>query len=246
MKMNKMKILVVISNYNEEGSIERCINDFKKNSTIEADLIVIDNASTDHSVELIAQNNVECVVHPVNTGGSEGVIKTALLYAFMQGYDIYCHLDGDGQHNACDLAKLIKPIIDKKADIVIGSRFLNKEGFQSLFIRRLGITFFSALISSISRRSITDLTSGFRSYNKKTISYFVQQYKHEFEPCVQMLLIAHYAGLMVKEVPTVMKPRITGRSGIGLKKALKFSIFGIILVVGTILQKNNIKRISCR
>jgi len=244
--MSKPKILTVISNYNEEKLIECCINDFKENSTIESDLLVIDNGSTDRSMELILKSNVACLRHPVNTGGSVGVIKTALLYSFLNDYDIYCHLDGDCQHNANELNKLIQPIVDGSADIVIGSRFLDKEGFQSFFMRRLGIFSFSYLVSFISGQKITDLTSGFRAYNKKAISFFAQQYKHEFEPCIQMLLIAHYARLVIKEVPVVMNPRIAGRSAIDLIQSLKFPVFGIIFIIGTVLQKDNIRRIACR
>ena len=244
--MNKLKILTVISNYNEEALIASCIRDFKENATIESDLIVIDNASTDQSVEIVRRHNVQCLRHPVNTGGSAGVIKTGLLYSYSRGYDIYCHLDGDCQHNACDLAKLIQPIIEGNADIVVGSRFLNKKGFQSFFMRRLGINSFSYLFSRISGQKITDLTSGFRAYNKKANSFFATQYPHEFEPCIQMFLIAFFAGLVIKEVPVIMNPRLAGRSEIGIIQALKFPIFGLIYTIGTILQRNIIRRLRCK
>jgi glycosyltransferase involved in cell wall biosynthesis len=235
--MSKTRILTVISNYNEEKLIERCINDFKRNSTIISDLLVIDNASTDRSVELILSNNTDCLCHPINTGGSAGVIKTALLYSFLNDYDIYCHLDGDCQHNADELATLIQPIIDKKANIVVGSRFLFKEGFQSFFLRRLGIFAYSYVVSRIAGQKITDLTSGFRAYDKKAIRFFAKQYQHELDPCIQMLLIASFAGLILKEVPVRMNPRCAGRSEIGIIQALKFSILGAIHIIGIILQK---------
>lgn len=244
--MNKPKIITVISNYNEEQLIELCIKDLRKNSTIESDLIVIDNASTDKSVELVLKNNVKCLQHSVNTGGSAGVIKTALLYSFLHDYDIYCHFDGDCQHNANELAKLIQPILDGKADIVVGSRFINKRGFQSFFMRRMGIFSFSRLVSWVTDRKITDLTSGFRAYNKKAITFFAQQYKHEFEPCIQMFLIAYYAGLVINEVSVIMNPRLAGRSEISFVNAIKFPLFGFISIIGTILQKNSIRRLACK
>lgn len=243
--MSSPRVLTVISNYNEEELIERCINDYKQNSTIVSDLLVVDNASTDRSVELILKNNIDCLCHPVNTGGSAGVIKTALLYSFLSDYDIYCHMDGDGQHNASELEKLIQPIIDGKANMVVGSRFLKRKGFQSFFMRRLGIFSFSYLISQIAGQEITDLTSGFRAYDKKAIRFFADQYKHEFEPCVQMLLIASFAGLKIREVSVTMNPRCAGRSEIGTIQAFKFPIFGVIYIIGTILQKNNIRNLRC-
>ncbi len=243
--MKNLRILTVISNYNEEKLIESCINDFKQNSTIASDLLAIDNASTDRSVELILRNGTDCLCHPVNTGGSAGVIKTALLYSFLYDYDIYCHLDGDCQHNASELAKLIQPIIDKKANMVVGSRFLDKEGFQSFFMRRLGILSFSYIVSRLAGQKITDLTSGFRAYDKKAISFFAKQYKHEFEPCIQMLLIASFAGLIIKEIPVRMNPRCAGRSEIGIVQALKFPVLGAMYIIGIILQKNSIRRLRC-
>ncbi|MDD5617688.1 MAG: glycosyltransferase family 2 protein, partial [Candidatus Omnitrophica bacterium] len=165
--------------------------------------------------------------------------------SFLQNYDIYCHLDGDCQHNANELAKLIQPIIDKKANIVIGSRFLRKEGFQSFFMRRLGIFSFSYIVSRLAGQKITDLTSGFRAYDKKAIRFFAKQYKHEFEPCIQMLLIASFVGLIVKEVPIKMNPRCAGRSEIGILQAFKFAFLGAVYIIGVILQKNSIRRLKC-
>lgn len=239
-----MKILTVISNYNEEKSIEKCIEDFRENAAICADLLVIDNCSTDSSIKVIKETKVDYLQHAVNTGGSAGVIKTALLYAFKNDYDIYCHMDGDDQHNAAELEELVKPIMKGNADIVIGSRFLNKEGFQSYFARRLGIHLFSRLLSIITGQKLTDITSGFRAYNKKAISLFAKNFKHELEACIQLLMIAAYAGLSIKEVSIIMKSRNTGKSEIGVINSIKFPAYGIISIVGTMIQKKAIRGLT--
>ncbi|MCS7337454.1 MAG: glycosyltransferase family 2 protein [Verrucomicrobiae bacterium] len=239
-----MRIVTVISNYNEQGAIEATIRDFRENATIVSDLIVIDNCSTDASLELVKKAGVNYLRHPVNTGGSAGVIKTALLYADMFGYDVYCHMDGDNQHNAAELAKLVQPIAAGEADIVIGSRFIKREGFQSLPVRRVGIFIFSRLVSALTGQKITDLTSGFRAYNKRAIHFFARKFKHEFEACVQMLMVAAYAGLRIREVPVIMNPRLTGRSEFNLVNSIKFPIFGLVSIAGTMLQRNTIKALS--
>jgi len=239
-----MNIVTVISNYNEEGAITSTIEDFRKNATIKSDLLVIDNASTDRSQELLAACDVDYLRHPVNTGGSAGVIKTALLYAWWHGYDIYCHMDGDRQHNARELHKLTKPLEENTADIVIGSRFLTGEGYQSQPVRKLGIFSFSRLVSWFTGQRISDLTSGFRAYNRRAIRFFASQYRHEFEACVQMLMVASYASLRIKEVPVIMNPRLTGKSEVTLRNAVKFPIYGLVLAVGTRLQKPSIERLS--
>ncbi len=236
-----MKILTIISNYNEESEILNTIQDVIENSSIESDILVIDNASNDNSLKLIKSTPVDYISHPVNSGGSVGVIKTSFLYAYMSEYDVYCHMDGDNQHNASDLYKLLEPLKDNQADIVIGSRFINKEGFQSLFFRRIGIRTFSTIVSKLTGNQITDLTSGFRAYNRKAIEFFAKGHRHEFEACIQMLLIASFAGLRIKEVPVIMKPRNSGKSEINFIKSLQFPIFGIISIIGTLLQKSLIK-----
>lgn len=233
-----MKILTIISNFNEENSILETIADIKKNSRINTDILVIDNSSSDSSVYKIRQSNQDYLVHPVNTGGSAGVIKTALLYSFFNYYDIYTHMDGDNQHCAAELNKIIEPLLKKESDIVIGSRFIEKKGFQSHFLRRMGITLFSYILTKITKNKLTDITSGFRAYNRKAIEYFALKYKHEIEASVQMLLIASFAGLKISEVPVIMRPRTSGKSEINIINALKFPVYGTISLIGTLIQKH--------
>ena len=239
-----MRILTVISNYNEQDAIEAAIADFRSNATIVSDLLVIDNCSADRSFELIKKSGANYLRHPANTGGSAGVIKTALLYADLNDYDIYCHMDGDNQHNARELEKIVQPILDGAANIVIGSRFIKREGFQSLPVRRLAIRTFSWLASRLSGQDITDLTSGFRAYDRRAITFFSRQFKHEFDACVQLLLVAALAGLTIKEVPVLMNPRLTGRSEFNFINSAKFPIFSIVSIVGTMLQRKKIRELS--
>ncbi len=233
-----MKILTVISNYNEEKNIKATIEDIRNNSTINSDILVIDNSSTDRSLEIIKELGVDYLEHPVNTGGSAGVIKTALAYSMYHDYDIYCHMDGDNQHFASELDKLVNIIIeDPSVDIVIGSRFIEKKGFQSYFFRRQGIFLFSKIISLLTKTKLTDITSGFRAYNKKTIEIFSKKHKHELEACVQMLLLASYNGLKLRETSVKMKPRMAGKSEFNFINAIKFPIYSSINLIGTLTQK---------
>lgn len=237
---SEKKILLVVSNYNEEKAILSTINDIKKNSAIQADLLVIDNSSTDQSQEIIKKSGVEYIFHPVNTGGSQGVIKTAFAYAYYNDYDIYCHMDGDNQHKASELIKLVKPILENEADVITGSRFIEKKGFQSSFFRRLGIYLSSKLIALVTHKKQTDITSGFRAYNKKAIHYFAKHFKQEIETITQLELVMFFANLKTKDVPVLMQPRISGKSEVNLIYALKFPIYNFISFIGTIIQ--NIKK----
>ena len=233
-----MRILTVISNYNEEHAIVETIKDVRNNSPLKSDLLVIDNCSTDESLDIIKSMDVDFIEHPVNTGGSAGVIKTALAYAHYRNYDIYCHLDGDNQHNAVELGNLIRPLIEEgTADIVVGSRFIEKQGFQSLFLRRITIYSFSRLLSLVTGTRSTDFTSGFRAYNKRAINFFATQFSHEIETPAQLELLIHYSGLRKTEVPVTMKPRKTGKSEINFKNAVKFPIYNIISIIGTLINR---------
>lgn len=232
-----MRILTVVSNFNEEEAISKTLFDLKNNSTIKTDILVIDNSSVDNSIEVIKKLNVDYLVHPVNSGGSAGVIKTAFAYAHYHSYDIYCHMDGDSQHQASELINIIKPILDGEADVVTGSRFIDKKGFQSSFSRRLGILIFSKFISWVVGREYTDITSGFRAYNKKAITYFAKKFKQEIETVVQLELVMHFEGLKGKDIPVLMLPRTSGKSEITFLKAVKFPVYNTISFLGTVIQK---------
>lgn len=233
-----MKILTVISNYNEQRAINDTIADIRNNSPLVSDILVIDNSSTDRSIEIVKGLSVDYLVHPVNSGSSSGVIKTAFAYAYYHNYDIYCHLDGDNQHNANELDILIRPLITEGgADIVVGSRFIEKQGFQSLFLRRITIFLFSKLLTLITGNKSTDFTSGFRAYNKNSIKFFATQFKHEIETPAQLELVIHYSGLKKVEVPVTMKPRKTGKSEINFKNAVKFPVYNFISIIGTLINR---------
>ena len=238
LQKDNMKIITIISNYNEEEAIAATIQDILMNKSIETDILVIDNSSTDNSLQIVKELGVDYLIHPVNTGGSSGVIKTAFAYAYYHDYDIYCHMDGDNQHLASELIKIVDPLLkDKGIDIVTGSRYINKEGFQSTFMRKATIFFFSKIISLITKSNFTDITSGFIAYNNKAIKFFATNFKHEIESATQLQLIAYYAGLKRCDIPVVMKARSVGVSEFNIQNAIKFPIYNFISFIGTIIKR---------
>lgn len=239
MKTNKedTKILLVISNYNEEGAILSTIQDVRENNTLPCDILVIDNCSSDSSIKLIKGSGSEYLWHPVNSGGCMGVVKTAFLYAYYHDYDLYCHMDGDNQHIASEVAKLVEPIIDGSGtDATTGSRFISKNGYQSTRTRRMGIYLFSKILSAITGRKFTDVTSGFRAYNKRVIEFFATRFKREIETITQMELAMYYEGFKTAEVAVEMRARVTGKSIINLHKSLRFPISNMISLIGMMIQ----------
>ncbi len=235
-----MKILIAVIAYNEADSIRDVINDLQKNN-FGYDIIVIDNSSFDNTKQICELLNVKVITHCINSG-IDGTWKTFYKYAYENGYDIVCQFDGDGQHLACELPKIIEPVIKGEADRVIGSRFLTKEGFQSYFFRRIIIKSFAFWISIIIGYKINDVTSGFIALNKKIISFFANYYKHEISDPNVGLILTHYIGAKIIEVPVLMKARKTGRSYYGLINSLAYPVKGFINIVGCLLLKKQIKK----
>lgn len=216
-----MKVLVIIPAYNEQANILETIRDLDTYYP-EIDRVVINDASQDKTKEILQENNVNFIDLPVNLGIGGGV-QTGYLYAYENGYDVAIQMDGDGQHCASELDKIIRPIIDGTADVVIGSRFLTGEGFQSSFMRRLGINFLSNLIWCCTRQRIHDVTSGFRAVNRKFIEIFSKEYAQDYPEPEAIVAVSKYGG-KISEVPVIMRERQNGESSISTIKSLYYMI----------------------
>ena len=159
-----MKKLVIIPAFNEEGNLEKTIKDIKDNAP-DFDYVIINDCSTDKTLEMCRRHGFSYLNLPVNLGIG-GAVQTGYRYAYYHGYDIAVQFDGDGQHSASHLEDMVTTLIDTESDMVIGSRFIEKEGFQSSGLRRIGIKYFTGLIKLLTGKKITDPTSGMRMVNK--------------------------------------------------------------------------------
>lgn len=216
-----MKKLVIIPAFNEEESIVKTVNDIKENSP-SFDYVVVNDCSTDNTVKVCKENNINFIDLPINLGIG-GAVQTGYMYAKKYGYDIAVQFDGDGQHDAKYLDKLASELVDKDLDMIIGSRFITNEGFQSSGIRRIGIKFFTLLIKILFGKKITDATSGMRMCNKKVIDLFVSDYPRDYpEPESVCRLIRE--GFKVEEFPVIMRERSTGVSSISVSKSIYYMI----------------------
>ena len=226
-----MKILVIIPAYNEEESILTTVQALNSVHP-EVDAVVVNDASKDNTKNILSENHIHYLDLPVNLGIGGGV-QAGYMYAYRNGYDIAIQMDGDGQHPASELDKIIAPIKAEKADIVVGSRFVNKEGFQSSAIRRFGIKFLSSLIYLCTGKHILDVTSGYRAVNRKFIKIFSEEYAQDY-PEPEASVTAAKKGAEIIEVPVMMKERQGGMSSISPIK----SIYYMIKVSLAIIIKN--------
>lgn len=216
-----MKKLVIIPAFNEEGNLEKTIKDIKDNAP-DFDYVIINDCSTDKTLEMCRRHGFSYLNLPANLGIG-GAVQTGYRYAYYHGYDIAVQFDGDGQHSASHLEDMVTTLIDTESDMVIGSRFIEKEGFQSSGLRRIGIKYFTGLIKLLTGKKITDPTSGMRMVNKKLLEKFTDEYPKDYpEPeSVVTILAEKYK---VTEIPVVMNEREEGVSSISLKNSVYYMI----------------------
>lgn len=224
-----IKVLIIIPAYNEEESIAEVIEHLTSllmTGTLDAhlsvDYLIINDGSRDSTLEICDKRHFQYLNLPINLGIG-GAVQAGYVYAARNGYDIAVQMDGDGQHDIAYLGAMLKPLLEDEADIVIGSRFLEKEGFQSSGIRRIGIKFLSFLIRITTGKKIMDVTSGFRAVNKRFINIYVNDYPTDYpEPEAIVTAIMHKGRIM--EVPVQMRAREGGSSSITFRKSIYYMI----------------------
>src|SRR5450759_2669642 len=205
------KILVVITAYNEQGRIGEIVRAVKRVLPAAKTLVVNDCSSDDTGSESAAAG-ANVVTHFINLGYG-AALETGYLYALQYGYEFIVQMDGDGQHLPDEAPQILAPVLDGGADIVIGSRYLSpRNTYKTSLARKVGQKFFGLILSVFTGYKITDPTSGFQSLNRRAFELFSRgQFPHDF-PDADVLLMAHYAGFRVKEVPVVMLERSGGAS----------------------------------
>jgi glycosyltransferase involved in cell wall biosynthesis len=236
------RTLVAVIAYNEEKNLVNTLRDLRENGPKGIDVVVIDNGSSDRTKQVALEAGVPVLSHCVNSGGSMGTVMTYFLYAHRNNYDCLCQFDGDGQHVAAELHKIVDLVLADQADYVIGSRFLQKKGFQSYFFRRLGISLFALLDSLAVGQKLTDVTSGFRAYSPRVIRFFATRHRHELSDTNQLLLLSHFAGARIKEVAVVMQARVHGVSEFHSVAAIVFPLKGVVNILGCLLQRKRIRK----
>ncbi len=229
-----MKILVVIPAYNEAGSIQYVIEDLRSNFSQGA-ILVVNDGSSDNTGPLARGLGANVLDMPYNVGIG-GVMQTGFIHALREGFDAAIQFDGDGQHRADEISKILRPWQEDKADLVVGSRFLSEEGFTSSVQRRIGAKILSFVVTELVRKKITDTTSGFRLYDRKAIEFFAGYYPEDY-PEVEALILAHKKGLRIEEVPARLDPRAAGKSSITTTRAVYYMVKVLLAVFVDLLKK---------
>ena len=234
-----MKKLIIIPAYNESANIENTVKDIVNNAP-DFDYVIINDCSTDNTLEICERNGFNVVNLPLNLGIG-GAVQTGYRYAYNNGYDIAVQVDGDGQHDPTFLEKMAETMLAENADMLIGSRFIEKEGFQTSRARRMGITYFSWLIKLFTRKKITDPTSGLRMINSDIIKVFAESYPRDY-PEPESVVHVIRLGKNVKEMPVIMRERQGGKSSIRFFSSIYYMIKVTVAILTELMRKIDRKK----
>ncbi len=212
------KLLVFIPAYNEEASIEAAVCDLQSNCP-QYDYVVIDDGSTDNTAAVCARNGFPCISLPINLG-LDGVFQTGNRYAYLKGYDMAIPFDGDGQHNAVYIPKLVETMVEGGYDIVVGSRFVGEK--KPLSLRMIGSRIISACFKLVTRQTFTDPTAGMRLVNRKIMRQIANDQNCGAEPDTWAYFVKN--GAKFTEVQVKMNERTAGESYFTLGKSFFFML----------------------
>lgn len=226
--MKTPKTYIILPAYCESKVIKEVIASIKKEGF--TNIIVVDDGSNDNTYEEAKSTGVITISHPINRGKGAAT-QTGIDAAKLLNADIIVTMDSDGQHDPKDIKKLIKPIVDQKADVVIGSRMLNNKDMpQSRILMNkianiVTYVFFGIMVS--------DSQSGLRAYSKKAYtSVYTYLDRYEFES--EMLGQIKEANLKIKEVP--IKVIYTDYSKSKYKHMSKFSAQGLTNGINMVIR----------
>lgn len=198
-------VLVVIPAYNEGGRVGAVIADVK-GALPDADVLVVDDGSTDATAAEAAQAGASVLSLPFNSGYGVA-LQTGYKFGVRAGYAKIGQIDGDGQHRAAYLAAMLDALEREHADLIVGSRFLAQDGdYKAPLARAVGIRLFARLASAATHERISDPTSGFQMMRSRVARLFCSEVYPTDYPDADVLILLHRTGYRVREVPVQMLP----------------------------------------
>ncbi len=198
-------MLIVIPAYNEGGRIAPVVRDVRA-TLPSATILVVDDGSADRTADEATEAGATVVSLPVNLGYG-AALQTGYKYAVRFRYDIVGQIDADGQHLAEYLVNLLEALRAGDADVVIGSRFLDRDGhYRPSVARKLGISLFARLATLITRNHVTDPTSGFQVMRLRVAQFFCSSVYPTDYPDADILIVLHRSGFRLREIPVQMRP----------------------------------------
>ena len=235
------RIMVIVPALNEQGAIAGVVRSVQA-IVPGVPVLVIDDQSDDATVAIAEQAGAQVLRLPVHLGLG-GCVQAGYKLAFEMGFDYVVRVDGDGQHDARDIPRILEALYATGAEVVIGSRFVQAGGTHTSFARSAGIVFFRLLLRPILGKMIYDPTSGFVGVNRKALAVFAHSFPLTY-PEIEALVVLQRKRFRFHEIPCIMHPRRTGRSSITAITSLKYMMHVLLGVFVNILKIDPVAKSS--
>ncbi|HMB71589.1 MAG TPA: glycosyltransferase family 2 protein [bacterium] len=222
-----MRVLAIVPAYNEEDSVAGVVREVRETGL--ADVLVVNDGSADDTSRVAAEAGARVLDLPVNLGIG-GAVQAGYLFAERHGYDVAVQIDGDGQHLPAELPRLLEPLGKGAADLVLGSRYVEKTEYRSPIARRAGMILFSSVVTLVTGQRLLDTTSGFRAAGRPVIRYLARHYPQDY-PEVEALVLLRRAGFRVAEVACRFRDRTTGVSSITASRSAYYVVKVLLAIV---------------
>jgi hypothetical protein len=234
-RLAPLRRVAIVPALNEERSIARVIAELRAFDP-GLEIVVVSDGSTDRTAAVAAEHGAHALQLPFNLGIG-GAVQTGFRYAYENDFDIAVRVDGDGQHDAMQLGKVLEPVLAGEVDIAVGSRFVGGEGYQSSRSRRVGIRILAWTVSRLVGQRVTDTTSGFQAVNREGIALFARDYPHDY-PEVEATVMVFRHKLRLAEVPVSMREREHGSSSITALRSVYYMVKVLLALAIGIFRRN--------
>jgi hypothetical protein len=230
-RLTRLKRVAIVPARNEADCVARVVDEIRSFDP-GLEVVVIDDGSTDRTAAAAEEAGARVVSLPFNLGIG-GAVQTGFRYALEHRFQLAVRLDGDGQHDASELPRLLEPILADEADIAIGTRFADGSGaYRVPLARRIGTRLFAKVVSALVRQRVTDTTSGFQALNRRAIVLFAADYPHEYPEVEAVVMVVRHR-LRLVEVPVRMRERAGGASSITALRSVYYMLrVSLALFVG--------------
>jgi glycosyltransferase involved in cell wall biosynthesis len=211
LRASAVRRVAIVPAFNEEDAVARVVQEIRFTDP-DMEILVVDDGSRDGTAGAAWRAGATVLELPFNLGIG-GAMQAGYRYALERGFDVAVQVDGDGQHDPAEMPRLLDLLLEGRADMVVGSRFLGDNGYRAPLGRMLGIRMFARIVSLIVGQRVTDSTSGFRAVNRRGIALFARDYPNDY-PEVESTVLVYRHRLRRIEVPVRMRERSSGRSSI--------------------------------
>ncbi len=237
-----MKHIVIVPAFNEEMTIGAVIDEIKQNVPF-ADVLVVNDGSSDSTGRIARRQGVTVIDHPFNLGYG-AALQTGFRFAVRERYHYALTMDADGQHISSSAQGLIEAMKEHDADVVIGSRFAGS-GYRMGTLRKIGVKLFSLIARTYTGINITDPTSGFQLIKRRAFSYLAigDNYPLDY-PDVNIIMALHKRKYKIVEAPVVMEENRFGRSMHSGFRPVFYVIKMVLAIIMVLVRKRREDR--CR